>query len=243
VPIGQNDQSLPQKKENNMLARLIRSLFARCFGLFLLVLALMLILLAPTTGWAQGQGTGTAGGVIPAAAIASGDQPLNGNQAVLIESSEIGPGGAQGLDVAGQPFLSPLVIPAADFRNNGQAPNGYYFAFGYGKIQSQSGTVYLMAPAYLPQNATVNQMSVTFCDNGGAMRPWLNLYRVSKDTGVVDTMASATTASTSVNVQHVSDVSISNPLVVYPTYSYYVGTGLFDASQCIYSVRLYYTGP
>lgn len=225
-----------------MHASLIRSPFARCCGLFLLVLALLLVSLAPTTGLAQGQGAGAALGLLPPMAMAGGDKTPNGSQGSLIEAREMGPGGAPGFDLTGQPFLAPLVIPAAEFRNDGQAPNGYYFPPLIGYIRPQLGTLllYLMAPAYLPQSATVTQLSVTFYDNGGTSRPWLKLYRVDKDFGIVDEMAMVTTSATSSNVQHISDLTINHPLVVYPNFSYYVGAQLHDSSQRLYSVRIYY---
>ncbi len=228
-----------------MLARVIRSPFARCFGLLLLVLALLPAVFAPTTGWAQSQGAGTALGIAPPAVIAGGDQAVNGSQNALIESGGMKPDSAQGLDVAGAPFLSPLVIPAADFRNDGGSPNGYYFPFTGGYIESQLGTVFMMAPAYLPQGATVTQMSVTFYDNPLVLvsRPWVALYRADNFSGVVDTMGSVTTTATSTSNQTISDTTILFPIVAYPTYSYYVGTGLFNSAQRIYSVRLYYSGP
>jgi hypothetical protein len=226
-----------------MLARVVRSPFARYFGLLLLVLAILLVVFAPTSGWAEGQGAGTALGVVPPAAIAVGSHAMDDSQGALIESGRMEPGTVQGLDIAGQPFLSPLVIPAADFRNDGFSPNSYFFPFGGGYIQSQGSTACMMAPAYLPQGATATQMSVSIYDNGGTTRPSLYLYRVDNFGGTVVTMGSVATTATSTSIRVISDASILFPSVSYPTYSYYVAGCLYSVDQHLYSVRLYYSGP
>jgi hypothetical protein len=265
-----------------MLARVLRLPFTCGFVLTLLVSVVLLLLLAPSTGWAQGPvnsdavppGQGdwiplTGGdephnrapivpsqvtsrpieersvGMVPPAASTDSNQAVNGSQGASTESvgedlHRVLAPNAPGV------YMSPLVIPAADFRNNGPATGGYFFSFeGGGYVRSTGGIVCMMAPAYLPQNATVYQMWATFYDNGGATRPWVNLYRVNNFDATLASQGMGTllTTSTSASLQNLVQTSISYPVVIFPDYSYYLGGCLYDSQQRIYSTRLYYTGP
>lgn len=136
-------------------------------------------------------------------------------------------------------YSSPLVIPAADFRHDGNAPENYFFPFGSGRIYARNTTSCLMAPAYLPNGADVYQLWASVVDEE-ATDITVYLRRVDNFNGTVDTMGVASSSGTSPNIDSISDLSIDFSVVDYPTYSYYV-TSCLPLDSDIYSVRLWYT--
>jgi len=140
-------------------------------------------------------------------------------------------------------YSSPLVIPAADFSSDGYAPEGYMFWFSAGALYGEnvSGTC-LMAPAYLPNGATVTDMFITAYDNDATNNTYVNLWRVDNYAGTsAQVMASVATAGVSTYIQTPGTYTITYPDVVYPTYSYFVTTCLSYSELRLYSVRIYYT--
>jgi hypothetical protein len=143
---------------------------------------------------------------------------------------------------AGIDSSSPLVIPAADFRSDGFDPSSPFFSFWGGYQQGGNLNTCLMAPAYLPNGATVYDIYASIVDNDPAANIWINLYRVDNYDGSVDVMAQMWTdiAYASPDIISLEDYPIDYPLVEYPTYSYYVGACMSSSSIQLYSVRLWF---
>ncbi len=138
---------------------------------------------------------------------------------------------------------SPLVIPAAAFStkgNNAESHNFVWFA-GFVKGTALSGGC-IQAPVYLPRWARVSEMWTSFIDADGSNDAIVTLTRRSNSTlGDVDDMASASTSGSATTVRTFHDITISDPLVMLPDYSYYVTTCLASENLKLYSVRLYFT--
>lgn len=134
-----------------------------------------------------------------------------------------------------------LVIPAAGFTADGASPDSLFFPFGGGYFQGDS-TNYgcMVAPAYLPQGAVVEDMFATVYDDDGTFEITVNLRRTDNFNGGTDDMAVVSTGGQSTNVQTLVDPIIDFPTVVYPDYSYFVTTCVQSGSIRLYSVQLYY---
>lgn len=139
-------------------------------------------------------------------------------------------------------YTSPLVIPAADFRSDGLAPSGYVFWFDLGRMEGSTGDC-VMAPAYVPNGVTVFQFWASVYDNDAANNITVRLRRLNNYTGVMNEMAAVSTAGQSTSIQSLGDSIITDPIVLYPDYSYYVTACLSTANLRIYSARLWYTEP
>lgn len=134
-------------------------------------------------------------------------------------------------------YDSPLTIPAADFRDDGYDPEGMTFWFGLGRVEGDSAHASgcVMAPAYLPDGASIFQMWSTMRDNTAPADMWANLYRVSNITGLSEIMASInTTGINQPTIVQPYDLSITNPIVDYPSYNYFVGACLFHEDIELY---------
>lgn len=145
---------------------------------------------------------------------------------------------------APQAYGSPLIISAADFGADGANPGSFFFPFGGGYMQGDANNYgCLVAPAYLPNNATVQDMFATVYDNDTSYDISVSLRRVDNFNGGTVTMATGSTAGDFAGIQVVSDGTIDEPVVVYPDYAYYVTTCVLSSNIRIYSVRIYYTTP
>lgn len=150
-----------------------------------------------------------------------------------------------GIYVNGMPvavLAPPLVVTAASFTPDGFDPDSSFFDFGSGYWRGTSSAYgCLVAPANLPQGVTVTQMFASVYDNDPSRSVSIALRRVDNFTGVGTSMASATTSSQFAGVQVISTSSITNPLVLYPDYSYYLTVCLGSINVRLYSVRLYFS--
>jgi hypothetical protein len=166
---------------------------------------------------------------------AGGEAEGNGNTA----SDPPSDGAPRGVESV---YSSPLIIPAADFRSDGYDPDSFFFSFGNGYAQGEHANTCMMAPAYLPNGATIEEIYASVYDNdaNSGINIWVRLYRVNNYSGAVNTMANMETTSQSTSIQVIEDTSISYPNVLYPDYSYYVGVCLESFDTRLYSVRLYY---
>jgi hypothetical protein len=235
--------------------------FARGFALTALALLLVAALVIPAAGWAQGGGNSTS----PQAAVGGSqppwrtDDPLGRTPSPLPDAepapndqwaaglpADSEPAGA-GMTTGMEPqavYGSPLVIPAADFREDGFHPGTAWYQFGSGYWQGTASAYgCLMAPAYLPAGATVATFWASLVDNATAAYVNVSLHRVDNYSGAHVTMASISTSGVTSTIQNLFDLSIVSPTVYYPTYSYYVTTCLPSANTRLYSVRIYYTLP
>jgi hypothetical protein len=160
------------------------------------------------------------------------------------------PGGEEldrpaGDEITGQgfPATSPIVIPAAAFTNTGTDPDGFWFNGSGGYVDGWDSAC-LKTAVYLPNGATVDSVWATVYDNDAVDNVVIYLRRVYYlNPATVDTMATVSTAGTNPNVYTDSDSGVSNPLIVYPDYSYYLYSCLDSTSTRIYAVRIYYTEP
>jgi hypothetical protein len=137
---------------------------------------------------------------------------------------------------------SPLVIPAADFRSDGYDPDSMFFTFWGGYLRGGNVNTCMMAPAYLPNGASVYDIYASVVDNDASASVWINLFRVDNYTGAVVVMAQMWTddAYAAADIISLEDYPIDYPLVEYPTYSYYIGACSSSINVQLYSVRLWY---
>lgn len=158
--------------------------------------------------------------------------------------------GMEGMNFLAEPeginaLSSVYVLPSADFRSDGADPDGFFFWFGGGHIMGKddqtSGTC-LMAPVYLPAGATITDVYATVVDDSDTLRIWMELYRLDNYSGDVVEVAYLETTAGYANPSLVTiyDLTISNPVVSYPSYSYYVGTCIPGSAIKLYDVRIYY---
>jgi hypothetical protein len=139
-------------------------------------------------------------------------------------------------------YVSPLVIPAADFTADGANPDSLYFPFSGGYFQGDSENYGCMvAPAYLPDGATITDMFATVYDDDTTYNFSISLRRVDNFAGGTDTMATASSSGDYAGLTTINDATIDDPLIVSPDYSYYVTTCALSGNMRLYSVRLYYT--
>jgi hypothetical protein len=140
----------------------------------------------------------------------------------------------------GLPYGDVLVIPAAAFHADGFLPDSQFFPFGGGYFVGDSGAYGCMvAEAYLANTATITEIYASVYDNDPARTIAITLGRADNFAGGTDTLASLSTTSDFSGVQVISDLTISNPVVVYPDYSYYLTVCLESGDIRLYSVRIY----
>lgn len=138
---------------------------------------------------------------------------------------------------------SVFVVPGAAFAaDGGELELSYAFWFGTGAIAGAgtAGGGCVRAPVMIPDDGEVYQFYASVIDNDPADFVWLDLWRADTYTGVTDLMAEVETTSDSASVRSISDFSIANPDLNYPTYNYYVTSCLGVADQKIFSARLWY---
>ena len=204
---------------------------ARAFVLTLLVLVVVTLVV-------QGEGP-QAEGAPPVAAEEGGRRS---NWAAMVPAEVTIPDASRAeAELAAAGYASPLVVPAADFSDDGNDPDGFFFDFAGGYVNGD-GTACLKAPAYLPDGATVTDVFASLYDNA-AGNVMVNLRRVDVVSGSTDVMASFGTAFDSTDIQQVGDGTISYPAGSHPADAYYLTICLNYAEHRLYSVRIYYAGP
>lgn len=142
-------------------------------------------------------------------------------------------------DLVSRGFWTPTVVSAASFRSDGLNLDAGFFPFTGGYLYGSESGCY-MAPVYLPQGATVTQINGSFYDNSTS-NITANLNRVDNYTGVVTAMAGLATDGESTSIQNEVDITISEPAVLYPNFSYYITVCLNDGNTRVYSFRIYWT--
>jgi hypothetical protein len=131
-------------------------------------------------------------------------------------------------------------IPAAAFHSDGNYPDCFFFSFYSGYITTTlSSNCCVSTPVHVPEGAVIYQVWISAIDNSGSSNQSLRLFRVNKNTGTVDIMATVSTSGQSTSIRHFYDISIDNPTVVYPNYAYYIGTCLRPNIN-LYTVRVWY---
>jgi len=179
-------------------------------------------------------------GAIPLAA--DGDE-LSNQQVNSAAAEDVDPGPLlawpEAEEMAARGYVSPYVIEGADLRHDGGGLPDYFFDFGGGYMRGL-GSECFMAPAYLPDGATITWFYASVYDNS-ASNIDVELRRVNRVDGSTNILAEVSTTGTSTNIQNLYDGSISYATVSYPNYAYYITTCLFDSSSRLYSMRIYYT--
>jgi hypothetical protein len=132
------------------------------------------------------------------------------------------------------------VIGAADFINDGIAPDGFFFSFWDGSLLADSPSTCMAAPVNPPDASSIYQFWATVYDNDTNNDIWLSLLRMDNYSNSVDEMASLSSGD-SVNLQQLSDSSIDFPLVAYPDYSYFIGTCTHGSTIKLISARVWWT--
>lgn len=143
----------------------------------------------------------------------------------------------------------PLVIPAADFVSDGNVPNGFRFITldtrnrgGYIRGTNNASTC-VIAPVYLPDGATMTNLTATVVDEDSINRIVITLYRANKTTGFPTNLGSVSTTNSynSSDLLSIGTNTITGPTVDNDTYAYFVATCLPAATIQLYSVRISYS--
>jgi hypothetical protein len=213
--------------------------FKRGFMLTTLVLLGAFLVLLPAIGVAQDASEEDSnaeelGSLEPPDVVLTGDVDL---EQYVREHHKLAP----------EDFVSPLIIPAADFRGD-NGGSTYYFTFSGGYMYPNGSTACVMAPAYLPIGKKILNFFVYAYDNH-ANDFQLDLYRKRNDTtstaaGNRDVLATVNVINESTSVQTLGDTSIlTGADVVSRDFSYYVTTCLNATSnlQRIYGIWIFYT--
>ncbi len=138
---------------------------------------------------------------------------------------------------------TPLVISAADFRNNGNDREAFYFSPN-GYLTGEGSIVLMIAPVYLPNDATVQTLAAHVYDNSmSCANPnitlWLNRVGAGTGTGM-ENMASVSTSGATSSMQTISTSSVSHPVVDNLRYTYYAAVMMCSNSHELHSVVIDY---
>jgi hypothetical protein len=220
--------------------------FVRGFALTLLIPLVAMVVTWPSLGRAQGGNgdspSGPEGQVAPVPIADEGEPQSNGEAMVPADAaSQLPEPGEPAQEEMYAAYISPLVVPAADFTSDGYDPDGFHFLFDGGYVDG-TGTACLKAPAYLPNGATVVSVYASLYDNWPDTDIGVNLRRVNTVSGASSLMGTLWTDGASTSIQSVGDTSIDGA-TTNATYAYYLTTCLNSAQHRLYSVRIYYTGP
>jgi hypothetical protein len=190
---------------------------------------------------AFGGGVLAALGVLLVVALAPALLP--GETSATELGGEAAPAEAESPQVQASP-LRILVIPAADFRDDGLIPDSHYFPF-LGGYQQGTDAHYgcVMAPAYLPNRVELAGLYASVYDNAVNDNMLIQLRRLNNLDGTVDLMAQTSTEGAHPAVVIISNLEIEHASILYPDYSYYVTTCLVSPDSRLYSVRLYFSYP
>jgi hypothetical protein len=141
-------------------------------------------------------------------------------------------------------FESPLVITAADFKNNGADVEGYHFHRD-GRLEGSGSTVYMVAPVYLPNGAVVRKVVAYVYDNNDSCdSPDIEVVVAQHDlaeTNVTLIITSAQTTGASGAVQEISGHLTISPPIDNINFAYWVTVTLCSTSHNFHSVAIYYT--
>jgi hypothetical protein len=149
------------------------------------------------------------------------------------------------IGVAGQAGAASVLIPVAEFTNDGfvnTVPGSYFKSFDGGYLEGGVNDPCLVAPVKIPGNATkINKIIVYLIDDGsGVLDPYFQLDAINMATGAVDNYtAGAVTTGTS-TIQAI-ELPLSHKTLVKGQV-YQLGTCL-DAGQFLYGAKVVYTVP
>lgn len=138
------------------------------------------------------------------------------------------------------------MVPAAAFSSDGYIAGitEYFTSFNGGYITgigtgAPSGCV--KAPVYLRDGTMLSHVYASLVDNDADDILGFTFSKINNYTGVVTNLASINTAGYPVSDAIITPYSdITDQVVDYPTYSYYVTSCIQSDLMRIYSVRVYY---
>jgi len=151
-------------------------------------------------------------------------------------------------------YGNPLTVPAADFRPQSLGSSSVRFSYVEGYLYGSNYDSYrwVNAPVHLPENATVTSvLAIVMDDDPGDGTPeacaasisdvYVSLKRVYRD-GTSDTMFSASSsgAESYPRVLGIGE-TITEPVVSYPNYTYYLTARICGPKHRIYGFRVHYT--
>jgi hypothetical protein len=144
-----------------------------------------------------------------------------------------------------QEHRSPLVIPAAEFHNDGLAPESYTFNTTGGYISGHGYEITMVAPVYLPHSVTVERLEVVVADGSNACVPAnvsVGLLAFDYSGGSYYWMAGcAVTVDSLTQMQVLSDNTVSFATIDNLTRGYFVRVKLCSQLHAFQAVRIYYT--
>ncbi len=140
-------------------------------------------------------------------------------------------------------YTSPMLVPAAAFHSDGTDADAFNFYSNTGYIGGDGdGTSTCMyAPLNVPLGATITYFYANVVDNNGAIDMSVYLWRVDKDTGNSDIMASVTSTGADTSIDAIFTTSITEPLIAWQ-YAYFVTSCIHDNFR-LYNARVYFDGP
>lgn len=136
------------------------------------------------------------------------------------------------------------MIPAAAFSSDGFSPTEYFTSFYGGYITgvgdgSPSGCV--KAPVYLRDGTMLSHLYSSLVDNDADDILGLTFYKVNNYSGVTTVLASVSTSGYATSDAIITPYAdITDQVVDYPNYSYYVTSCIQSSAMRIYSIRIYY---
>jgi hypothetical protein len=142
-------------------------------------------------------------------------------------------------------YVSPLVIPAADFNRDSNTSN-YFFSFAGGSFGSGNNGGCYMAPVYLPAGVTITDLFVSVFDNDPSANAFFQLRRKEKTTTVSsEVLTTLSTSDQSIDPQILGSNTISEP-IVSNDFTYYLTTCMFPSQSDalrILAAWIFYTLP
>jgi len=140
-------------------------------------------------------------------------------------------------------YDSPLFIPAADFRTDGEFPEAqYYSPAGYWQGDDLGG-VFLMAPVWLPDGADIDsvwQFAADNDDDGLNEDIFMGMRRVDNYTGEASGIAGMSTSGESGNMQTPHELNPTFPIVDYPGYAYWLWVQVCSTDHEVYGAMVFY---
>ncbi len=138
----------------------------------------------------------------------------------------------------GKAFTSPYVISSAEWRNDGEDMDGFFYSFSRGGWNSNGSTVCMMAPVFIASNVTLDEFYVTIDDTDDSVNGAVYLKRVNNYDGTIETVASVTSTGDT-GIQNPSELGLAH--LTSGNYSYYLTTCTISTSIFVYQARIWYT--
>jgi hypothetical protein len=139
---------------------------------------------------------------------------------------------------------SPLIVPAADFANNGTNPGEEEFYSSEGYMSGRTNSVLtLVAPVQLPNGAVITRVEMAVFDIGDcASVPDVQLQLRSYNYGTGATLLHASvTSSNTTTMQVFADATVDSATVDNLSRGYYLVVNMCGVFQGFQGARIFYT--